>query len=79
LEKEKAQTAVNVEIASRKGKEVAASYEVYQTNERAYELERLSRLQAIFGNKATMWFVPQGTDLTLLLNNNANVVPVEVK
>jgi hypothetical protein len=65
---EEAQTAVQVEIATREGKETAARALVYTQNEQAYELERLRLMAQIIGDKASTWFIPQGTDLTLLLN-----------
>jgi hypothetical protein len=78
LEREKAQTEVNVEIASRKGKEIAATNEVYELNERAFELEKLRLLKDVIG-EGTVWFVPEGTDLTLLLNPDQNIIPVPVE
>lgn len=78
LKREQAQTAVDVEIATREGKKVAASNQIYLDNERAYELEKLRLFANILGDKSAMWFIPQGTDLTLLLsqlNGNQQVVP----
>ena len=75
---EQAKTAVEVEIASREGKAIAARNEIYLANLPAYELERLRLLKDILGDKAVLYFVPQGTDLTLLLSGagGPNVVPL---
>lgn len=79
LKREQAQTAVDVEIATREGKKIAASNQIYLDNERAYELEKLRLFAGVLGDKSSVWFIPQGTDLTLLLNqlkDNQTVVPV---
>ena len=72
---EQAQTEVDVEIASREGKKTAAAMEVYSLNPQAYELARLDRLALILGDKATVYFVPEGTDLTMLYGAGG-VVPL---
>jgi hypothetical protein len=80
LTAEQAQTSVNVEIASRAGKETAAKSLVYLQNPQAYELERLARLRDILGDKSVIYFIPAGTDLTMLYNPATNtVVPVTQK
>lgn len=75
LETEKAKTEVDVEIAEREGKKTAAAQQVYADNPQAYEIEKLKRLAEIFGDKATVYFIPEGTDLTMLFNPGA-VVPL---
>ena len=77
LDTEKAQTAVQVEIATRAGKVVEAANNVYLINPAAFELERLTRLKEVLGDKAVIYFVNEKTDLTLLLSNIAGgVLPV---
>lgn len=77
LETEKAQTAVQVEIATRAGKVVEAANNVYLINPAAFELEKLARLKEVLGDKAVIYFVDENTDLTLLLSNIAGgVLPV---
>lgn len=77
LETEKAQTAVQVEIATRAGKVVEAANNVYLINPAAFELEKLARLKEILGDKAVIYFIDENTDLTLLLSNIAGgVLPV---
>ncbi len=77
LDTEKAQTAVQVEIATRAGKVVEAANNVYLINPAAFELEKLARLKEVLGDKAVIYFVNENTDLTLLLSNIAGgVLPV---
>lgn len=71
LDTEKAQTAVQVEIATRAGKVVEAANNVYLINPAAFELEKLARLKEVLGDKAVIYFVNENTDLTLLLSNIA--------
>ncbi len=73
---EKAQTAVELEIAGREGRVIAAQNLVYLENERAYELERLRLMANIFGDKVV--FMPVGTDLTLLIDTD-NIVPLDIE
>lgn len=78
LETEKAQTAVQVEIATRAGKVIEAANNVYLINPAAFELEKLRLLKEVLGDKATIYFVNENTDLTLLLSQIADgkVIPV---
>lgn len=75
LASEQAKTQVEVEIAEREGEKTAAAQQVYADNPQAYELEKLKRLAEIFGDKAVVYFLPEGTDLTMLFNPGA-VVPL---
>jgi uncharacterized membrane protein YqiK len=75
LDKEKAQTDINVEIASRKGKEIEAANKVYELNDKAFELERLRLLKDVMG-KGTIYFIPEGSDLTVFFNPEQGIVPV---
>jgi len=72
---EQAKTEVEVEIASREGKLIAAKNSIYQTNEQAFELERLRLLKELFGNN-TVYFLPEGTDPTMFFNFPENGLPV---
>lgn len=74
---EQAETAVQVEIASRAGEVIKASNQVYVDNPQAFELERLRLLKELFNDK-TVYFIPEGTDLTTLWNFGG-VVPVGAK
>lgn len=73
---EQAQTNVQVEIAARQGRVTAAQNQVYLDNPAAFELARLAALKDIVG-KGTVWFLPQGTNLSLILNQSGQtIVPV---
>ena len=74
---EQAQTEVDVEIASREGKKVAASYEVYSLNPQAFELERWNRIAQVFDGQ-TVYFLQQGQDLNLLFGNGA-IIPSPIQ
>jgi len=78
LAAEQAQTAVDVEIASREGKKTAAANLVYLENSAAFELARLDRYTQILGDKSVIYFLPEGTDMTMLFGANG-ILPVEVK
>lgn len=74
---EQAQTNVAVEIARRAGEATAAQYKVYLDNPAALELARLDRLQNILGSKSVVYFLPSGSDLSLILNQSGvPVIPV---
>jgi hypothetical protein len=66
LKVEKSLTSVQIEIAKREGEKVTASNEVYRLNPYAYELKRLELLKGVLGDKSAIYFVPTGTDLTML-------------
>jgi len=71
------QTKLELEIATREGRKIAAQYEVYSKNKEAFELEKLLRLKELFG-VGTIYFIPQGTDLTTFFNaTGVPILPVE--
>jgi|WetSurSiteA1Bulk_404760.scaffolds.fasta_scaffold00361_8 hypothetical protein len=72
---EQAQTNVQMEIANRAGKMIAAENQVYITNSYAFDLEKLRLMKEILGDKSTFYFIPEGTDITMLWNPSS-VVPV---
>lgn len=75
LLKQKAQTDIDVEIASREGKKIANQYDVYKNNPQAFQLELVRRWKDVFGDK-TVYFLPEGVDLTTLFNmGGVQVVP----
>lgn len=77
LDAEKAQTAINIEIAQRAGAEIAAKNAIYLENPQAFELERMRLLQGVLGDKSVVYFVPEGSDLTLFLTQTGTpLVPV---
>lgn len=73
---EQAETDVQVEIAQRAGEVTAASNQVYADNLQAYELKRLELLKELFSDR-TVYFIPQGTDLTTFFNTTTNpIIPI---
>jgi len=77
---EEAQTNVQMEIANRNGKIIAAQNQVYVTNQYAFDLEKLRLMKEILGDKSTFYFIPEGTDITMLWSPNSVVpVPAEPK
>lgn len=80
LLKEQAQTAVDVEIATREGKKITAANEVYSLNPQALQLELAKVTRDTLSNKSVLYFIPQGTSLSLLLNSMGSdgqkIVPV---
>ena len=78
VKQEEAQTKVSVEIARRENLVAEEKAKVYALSPEAYELKRLELLQGVVGDKPQFWFVPQGTDLSLLLSNQqGQVVPIQ--
>lgn len=69
---EEAQTLVEVEIATREGKKTLAKQEVYLLNEKAFELEKLVLLADILGDNV-VYFLPEGTNLTLFMSELTGV------
>ena len=76
---EQAKTQVEVEIASREGKKIAAQYDVYKTNQAAYDLRRMELMAKILGDKATVYFLQPGQLVNLFMSGaNPTVVPTVV-
>lgn len=76
LKKQQAQTAVDVEIAAREGKKTAASNQVYVDNPQAFALKQLELFREIMGDKATVYFIPEGTNVYAFLNGMYNTMPI---
>jgi len=79
LKVERAQTDVNVEIATREGKVIAAKNAIYIDNEYAFQLERLRLLANVLNGK-TIYFMDTDAPLTLFLSDvsEEDYVPVPV-
>ncbi|MGB0385976.1 MAG: SPFH domain-containing protein [Ardenticatenaceae bacterium] len=76
LKQEKAQTEIELERARRQNEVNQELSRVYDTSDRYFELERLRLLKDVIGGSDKMYFVPQGTDLTLILSGNeSQVIP----
>lgn len=80
IKQEKAQTIVDLEIANRKKLVLTEENKVYILNPQAFQLEKLRLLKDVIGDKSKVYFVPQGSDLTLFLQgSNEDFVPVPVQ
>lgn len=76
VKQEVEQTNKDLEIARRQNLINEELSKAYELSDRYYELERLKALADVIGGSDKIYFVPEGTDLTLFLGNQ-NVVPVE--
>lgn len=68
-----AQTEYDLEIAQREGKMIEAVNKVYTLNPQAFQLEQLRLLKELFGT-GTVYFIPQGTDLTSFFNSTGTTI-----
>ena len=75
LEQERAQTEIDIEKARRDNLVNEELSKVYEQSPQYFELERLRLLQDVVGDNDKMYFIPDGTDLTLILG--ADVIPVK--
>jgi len=77
LEQEEAQTKIDIEKAKRANAVAEEEAKVYETSKEAYELKRLELLKDMLGESDKVYFIPEGTDITLFLGNEVNgPVPV---
>jgi hypothetical protein len=76
LKQEEAQTQIDLEKARRQNEVNQELSRVYDTSDRYYELERLRLLQNVIGRSDKLYFIPEGSDLTLILSGqNSQVIP----
>lgn len=76
LKQEEAQTQIELERARRQNEVNQELSRVYDTSDRYYELERLRLLQDVIGDSDKMYFIPEGSDLTLILSGQqSQVIP----
>ena len=77
LEQEQAQTEIDLEKARRANLVAEEQAKVYKESEEAYELKRLELLKDMLGDSDKVYFIPEGTDITLFLGNQVDgPVPV---
>lgn len=70
LVQEQAQTDIELEEASRERRVREEQAQVYIDSPEMLELERLERLADILGDQHVVYFLPDGTDLTLFFSEN---------
>jgi len=76
LNQEKAQTNIDLEVASRQRRVEEERAKVYEGNDRWFRLKELEAIAGVIGSDDKWWFVEPGVDLTLLIGSES-VVPVE--
>jgi len=78
LEQEQAQTNIDLEIARRANLVAEENAKVFEESAEAYELKRLELLKGVLGESDKVYFIPEGTDITLFLGNESgSPVPVQ--
>ncbi|MFP4346592.1 MAG: SPFH domain-containing protein [Anaerolineales bacterium] len=77
LAQEEAQTQIELEKARRQNQVNAELAKTYEQSAEYYELERLRLLQGILGDQDKLYFIPEGTNLSVFLTGDATTaVPV---
>jgi len=76
FKQEQAQTEIDLEVARRANLVKVEEGKAYAESEQLMELRRLELLTGILGESDKVYFVPQGTDLTLFLAGQSEAVPV---
>lgn len=78
LVQEEAQTRIELEKAKRANQVAEEQAKIYETSKEAYELKRLELLKDMLGESDKVYFIPEGTDITLFLGNQIDTpVPVQ--
>lgn len=65
MRQEEAQTKIDLEIAKRNNLVAEEEAKVYALSPETFELERLRLLKDVIGSSSKIYFVPEGTDLSL--------------
>lgn len=77
LAQEEAQTQIELEKARRQNQVNAELAQTYEQSPEYYELERLRLLQGVIGDQDKIYFIPQGTNLSVFLTGDTTTpVPV---
>ena len=77
LQQEVAQTNIDLEKARRANLVAEEQAKVYEESKEAYELKRLELLKDMLGDSDKVYFIPEGTDITLFLGNQVETpIPV---
>lgn len=76
LKQEQAQTEISVEQARRSRLVQEEEAKVFTANERWFALKRLEALARVIGDKDKIYFVPEGTDLSLFLTGDSGASPI---
>lgn len=75
LRQEATRSQIAIEIANREAEVARINAITYREYPEAYELQRLAAIQGILGDNDKVYFVPQGSDLTIYLSGQGESVP----
>jgi len=77
LAQEVAQTDIDLELARRANQVAEEVNKIYTISPEAYELERLRLLKGLLGNSDKVYFIPEGSDISLFVGGGAvpGIVP----
>ena len=76
LDQEKAQTEIDLEKARRQNLVAEENAKVYEVSEEAYELEKLRIMKEMLKETDKVYFIPEGSDISMFFNNGNTSVPV---
>lgn len=76
LDQEKAQTEIDLEKARRQNLVAEENAKVYEVSEEAYELEKLRIMKEMLKETDKVYFIPEGSDISMFFNNGNTGVPV---
>lgn len=74
LEQERAQTEIDLEKARRANLVAEEEAKVYKTSDEAFELKRLELMRDMLDESDKVYFIPEGSDITLFFGEKAPVV-----
>lgn len=74
LEQEQAQTEIDLEKARRANLVAEEEAKVYETSKEAYELKRLELMKDMLGDSDKVYFIPEGSDITLFLGSDKPMI-----
>lgn len=76
LDQEKAQTEIDLEKARRQNLVAEENAKVYEVSEEAYELEKLRIMKEMLKETDKVYFIPEGSDISMFFNNGNTNVPI---
>lgn len=76
LDQEKAQTEIDLEKARRQNLVAEENAKVYEVSEEAYELEKLRIMKEMLKETDKVYFIPEGSDISMFFNNGNTSVPI---
>lgn len=77
VKQEQAQTQIALEIANRNNQVREIENKIYVLNPQAYELRRLELLKDLLGDNDKIYFIPEGSDISMFLTGNTTGIPIQ--